>query len=169
MQGTSGLFGSLLGHASGVFLLAVAAGIAAAAVAGWLGTVAHRRPDLFEPSLCAAVTLSLFASPHLLGHDLTLLAPVLIAGVAWLAGRPGERPWPGSATVRVLAIWALLSFASLGDLSQNTVGCPGRATPWVLLLMAAAWCFLVVRAASSRAGGRATVARPVGASLHDAG
>ena len=95
MQGTSGLFGSLLGHAPGVFLLAVAAGIGAAAVAGWLGTVAHRRPDLFEPSLCGAVALSLFASPHLLGHDLTLLAPVLVAGLAWLAGRPGERPWPG--------------------------------------------------------------------------
>jgi hypothetical protein len=147
MQGTSGLFGSLLGHASGVFLLAVAAGIAAAAVAGWLGTVAHRRRDLFEPSLCAAVTLSLFASPHLLGHDLTLLAPVLVAGMAWLAARPGEHPWPGPATVGVIAIWALLSVASLGDLSQNTVGLPGRATPWMLLLMAAAWCALVVRSA----------------------
>jgi hypothetical protein len=147
MQGTSGLFGSLLGHASGVFLLAVAAGIAAAAVAGWLGTVAHRRRDLFEPSLCAAVTLSLFASPHLLGHDLTLLAPVLVAGMAWLAARPGEHPWPGPATVGVVAIWALLSVASLGDLSQNTVGLPGRATPWMLLLMAAAWCALVVRSA----------------------
>jgi hypothetical protein len=169
MQGTSGLFGSLLGHAPGVFLLAVAAGIAAAAVAGWLGTVAHRRPDLFEPSLCAAVTLSLFASPHLLGHDLTLLAPVLIAGLAWLAGRPREQPWPGPATVGVLGVWALLSFASLGDLSQNTVGFPGRATPWVLLLMAAAWCGLVVRAARPRAAGSERVSRPVGASVRDAG
>jgi len=147
MQGTSGLFGSLLGHAPGVFLLAVGAGIAAAAIAGWLGTIAHRRADLFEPTLCAAVALSLFASPHLLGHDLTLLAPVLVAGLAWLAGRRGERSWPGSATLGVLAVWVLLSFASLGDLSQNTVGLPGRATPWVLLLTAAAWCALVLRAA----------------------
>ena len=105
----------------GVFLLAVAAGIAAAAVAGWLGTVAHRRPDLFEPSLCGAVALSLFASPHLLGHDLTLLAPVLVAGLAWLAGRPGERGWPGLGHARrARPCWVLLSFASLGDLSQNT-------------------------------------------------
>jgi hypothetical protein len=147
MQGTSGLFGSLLGHAPGVFLLAVGAGIAAAAIAGWLGTIAHRRADLFEPTLCAAVALSLFASPHLLGHDLTLLAPVLVAGLAWLAGRPGERRWPGPATLGVLAVWVLLSFASLGDLSQNTVGLPGRATPWVLLVTAAAWCALVLRAA----------------------
>jgi Glycosyltransferase family 87 len=147
MQGTSGLFGGLLGHAPGVFLLAVGAGIAAAAVAGWLGTVAHRRPDLFEPSLCGAVALSLFASPHLLGHDLTLLAPVLVAGLAWLAGRPSERLWPGPATLIVLAGWVLLSFASLGDLSQNGVGLPGRATPWVLLLISGVWCALVAGAA----------------------
>jgi hypothetical protein len=147
-----------------VFLLAVAAGVAAAAVAGWLGTVAHRRRDLFEPSLCAAVTLSLFASPHLLGHDLTLLAPVLVAGMAWLAARPGEHPWPGPATIGVVAVWALLSVASLGDLSQNTVGLPGRATPWVLLLMAAAWCALVVRSAPPEVAGTGvarTLAAPV--------
>ena len=147
MQGTSGLFGSLLGHAPGVFLLAVGAGILAAGAAGWLGSVAHRRPDLFEPTLCGAVVLSLFASPHLLGHDLTLLAPVLVAGLAWLAGRPGEWLWPGMATLGVLAGWALLSFASLSDLAQNSVGLPGRATPWVLLLMAALWCALVVASA----------------------
>jgi Glycosyltransferase family 87 len=146
MQGTSGLFGGLLGHAPGVFLLAVGAGIAAAAVAGWLGTVAHRRPDLFEPSLCGAVALSLFVSPHLLGHDLTLLAPVLVAGLAWLAGRPSERLWPGLATLVVLAVWVLLSFASLGDLSQDGVGLPGRATPWVLLLISGVWCALVAGA-----------------------
>jgi Glycosyltransferase family 87 len=154
MQGTSGLFGGLLGQSPGVFLLAVGAGIAAAAVAGWLGTVAHRRPDLFEPSLCGAVVLSLFASPHLLGHDLTLLAPVLVAGLAWLAARPSEVAWPGPATLGVLAIWALLSFASLGDLSQNSVGLPGRATPWVLLLTAGVWCALVARAARPEVAGR---------------
>jgi hypothetical protein len=167
MQGTSGLFGSLLGHAPGVFLLAVAAGIAAAALAGWLGTVARRPRELFEPSLCAAVALSLFASPHLLGHDLTLLAPILVVGLAWLAGRPGEHPWPGPATVTVVGLWVLLSFASLGDLSQNTVGFPGRATPWVLLLMAAAWCVLVVRAARPKPATGTGVARTVTTSLRD--
>lgn len=164
MQGTSGLFGSLLGHAPGVFLLAVGAGIAAAAVAGWLGTVAHRRPDLFEPSLCAAVALSLFASPHLLGHDLTLLAPALVAGLAWLADRPGERHWPGPATLGILALWVLLSFASLGDLSQNTVGLPGRGTPWVLLLTAVAWCALVGGASRKRRRARRRVPRSAVAS-----
>jgi hypothetical protein len=154
MQGTTGLFGSLLGHAQGVFLLAVGAGVAAAAVAGWLGTVAHKRPDLFEPTLCGAVALSLFASPHLLGHDLTLLAPVFVAGLAWLAGRPSERDWPGSATLGMLGAWVLLSFATLGDLAQNSVGLPGRATPWVLLLVAAAWCALVAGAARPEVAAR---------------
>jgi hypothetical protein len=156
MQGSSGLFGSLFGQAPGVFFLSIGAGLAAAAVAGWLGTIAHRRPDLLEPSLCGAVILSLFASPHLLGHDLTLIAPVLVAGLAWLAGRPTERLWPGPATLAVIAGWGLLSVASLEDLAQNSVGLPGRATPWALLIGAATWCALTIVAARSGSGGVAT-------------
>jgi glycosyl transferase family 87 len=150
MQGSSGLFGSLLGQAPGVYLLSIGAGLAAAVVAGWIGAITRHRADLFEPSLCAAVALSLFASPHLLGHDLTLLAPVLIGGTAWLAGRPTEAAWPGPATLVVIAGWALLSVATMVDLGQNTVGLPGRATPWALLLVAATWCALTVSA--QRAG-----------------
>ncbi len=144
MQGSSGLFGSLLGQAPGVYFLSIGAAVAAAAVAGWIGAITRHRADLFEPSLCAAVALSLFASPHLLGHDLTLLAPVLIAGLAWLAGRPTEAVWPGPGTLVVIAGWALLSVATMADLAQNTVGIPGRATPWALLLVAATWCALTV-------------------------
>lgn len=150
MQGSSGLFGSLLGQAPGVYDLSIGVSLAAAAVALWLGSVARRRSDLLEPSLCAAVALSLFASPHLLGHDLSLLAPVLVAALAWLAGRPTENDWPGSATLAVVAGWVVLSFASLEDLAQNSVGLPGRATPWALLVVAATWCALTARAA--RAG-----------------
>jgi Glycosyltransferase family 87 len=156
MQGSSGLFGSLLGPAPGVYFLSIGAGLMAAAVAGWLGTIAHRRPDLFEPSFCGAVTLSLFASPHLLGHDLTLIAPVLVVALAWLAGRPTERLWPGPVTLAVIAGWALLSFASLSDLAQNSVGLPGRATPWALLIVGATWCALTVTAA----GGESVPLRP---------
>jgi hypothetical protein len=147
MQGTSGLFGSLLGQSPGVYYLAIGASLAAAAVALWLGAVVRRRTDLFEPALCGAVALSLFASPHLLGHDLTLLAPATLAALAWLAGRPSERLWPGPYTLGAIALWAILSFASLGDLGQNTVGLPGRATPWVLVLTAAMWCGMVAQAA----------------------
>lgn len=147
MQGSSGLFGSLLGQAPEVYFVSIVAGLAAAGVAGWLGTVAQRRSDLLEPTLCGAVALSLFASPHLLGHDLTLLAPVMIAGLAWLAGRPTEGRWPGPATLVVIGSWALLSLATLEDLAQNGVGLPGRATPWALLLVAITWCALTASAA----------------------
>jgi Glycosyltransferase family 87 len=147
MQGSTGLFGSLLGQAPGVYFLSIGAGLMAAAVAGWLGTISHRRTELFEPSLCGAVTLSLFASPHLLGHDLTLITPVLVVGLAWLAGRPTEKRWPGPTTLAVIAGWALLSFATLTDLAQNSVGLPGRATPWALLIVGATWCALTVSAA----------------------
>ncbi len=153
MQGSSGLFGSLLGQAPGVYFLSIAAGLVAAGVAAWLGAIARRRRDLFEPSLCGAVALSLFASPHLLGHDLTLMAPVLVAGLAWLAGRPTETVWPGRGSLTVIGGWALLSLASLTDLAQNSVGLPGRATPWVLLIVAATWCAVTVSAARiARAG-----------------
>jgi Glycosyltransferase family 87 len=153
MQGSSGLFGSLLGQAPGVYFLSIGAGLVAAGAAGWLGTIAHRKPDLFEPSLCGAVTLSLFASPHLLGHDLTLIAPVLVAALAWLAGRPTERAWPGAGTLMVVGAWALLSLASLTDLAHSSVGPPGRATPWVLLVVAATWCALTVSAARAATAG----------------
>jgi hypothetical protein len=146
MQGSSGLFGSLLGQAPEVYFASIAAVLFAALVAGWLGTVSRRRSDLLEPALCGAVTLSLFASPHLLGHDLTLLAPVMVAGLAWLAGRPTEGRWPGPATLTAIGAWALLSLATLEDLAQNSVGLPGRATPWALLLVAATWCALTASA-----------------------
>lgn len=95
MQGSSGLFGSLLGQAPGVYFASIAAGLVAAVVAGWLGAVARSRSDLLEPTLCGAVALSLFASPHLLGHDLTLLAPVLLAEPpGWPAAQP-RRAGPG--------------------------------------------------------------------------
>jgi len=151
MQGSSGLFGSLLGQAPSVYDLSIGASLAAAAVALWLGTVARRHSDLFEPSFCAAVALSLFASPHLLGHDLTLLAPVLVGALAWLAGRPTETAWPGTTTLAVLAGWVLLSFASQADLAQNSVGFPGRATPWALLIVAATWCIVTARSAQAGA------------------
>src|SRR5207302_1528979 len=72
MQGASGLFGSLLGSGAGAFGLSIAAGLGAALVAGWLGAVSRLRRDLLEPAFAGAIVLSLFASPHLLGHDLTL-------------------------------------------------------------------------------------------------
>ena len=54
----------------------------------------------------------------------------------------------------MIAAWVLLSLASAGDLAQNNVGLPGRATPWALLVTAAAWCALVAGAARPGLAGR---------------
>lgn len=148
MQGATGLFGSLFGGGLAPYAAAIAAACVAALVAGRLGAVVRKRPDLLEPGLLGAATLSLFASPHLLGHDLTLLAPALVAGLAWtLTHEEKGFNWPGSISLAVLAGWAALSVASLLDLGQSGVGLPGRLSPWVLLAGGAAMAAFVIRAA----------------------
>ena len=105
MQGASGLFGSLLGAGAGSFGLSIIAGLGAAMASGWLGAVSRRRRDLLEPAFAGAVVLSLFGSPHLLGHDLTLLAPAAVAALAWTTARDASAAgaWPGRRTMVALA------------------------------------------------------------------
>ena len=60
-----------------------------------------------EVSLAGAAALSLVASPHLLPHDLVILAPAF----AWCVARAAAAdaaPWPGMATIRVIGAWAVL-------------------------------------------------------------
>lgn len=135
MQGSSGITGSLLGSGLGPYALALLFAAAALLAAGWLGTVSRRRPALLEPALLGATALSLWASPHLLGHDLVVLAPPLVASFAWTmnAEREREVAWPGAASLALVAAWVALSYASLLDLGHGEVGFPGRLTPWVLL------------------------------------
>ena len=157
MQGASGLFGSLLGAGGATYLLALLAGLGAALVAGWLGSTTRGRSDLFEPALAGAVALSVFGAPHLLGHDLTLLAPALVFGLAWQAGHAAHG-WPDRAAIAVLFAWLLLSLATIADLGNRAVGPPGRMTPWVLVVLAV-MCVLSVAAQLRRdpAAGRAPV------------
>jgi glycosyl transferase family 87 len=142
MQGMSGLFSSLLGVNGFSYLLGLGATVVAALVAAWLGAVSVRDRRLFEPALAGAVVLSLLAAPHLLGHDLTLLAPPLVFGLAWLAARKPAHAfpagWPDRDALLLTMAWIALSFATMYDLGKNTTGLPGRLTPWVLLLLAAA-------------------------------
>jgi hypothetical protein len=59
---------------------------------------------------------------------------------AWTMNCERQRKvcWPGPASLALVAGWAALSYASLLDLGQGGVGFPGRLTPWVLLVCAAA-------------------------------
>src|SRR5262249_6466652 len=118
MQSATGLFGALLGGGSAAYALAYVAIVACLGTCGWLGHASGGRTDLLEPALAAALALSLFAAPHLLGHDLTLLAPALVWGLAWQASRSGA-PWPDRQSIAALAAWVLLSIATLNDLGQE--------------------------------------------------
>jgi hypothetical protein len=140
MQGSTGLTGALLGSGIGPYALALLLAAVALVAAGWLGTVSRRHRSLLEPALLGATALSLWASPHLLGHDLVVLAPPLVAMFAWTMNAELRREvaWPGSASIALVAGWAALSYASLLDLGQGGVGFPGRLTPWVLVACAAA-------------------------------
>jgi hypothetical protein len=151
MQGASGLATSWLGGSLPVLLLTGAACLAGAGAAAWMGWVSRDHPGSLEPALAGAIVLTLFISPHLLGHDLTLLAPAVVFGLAWVATREtaGGQPWPGRLTIAVLLTWTLISLATQQDLGNYSSAPPGRLTPW-MLLVAAGLCAAAV-AASMRA------------------
>jgi hypothetical protein len=148
MQGASGFFASWLGSGATSLVLTTLVCAAGAVTAGWLGRQASERPRMFEPAFAGACVLTLFIAPHLLGHDLVLLAPAFIALVAWLARHtPATISLNGSA-IAVLAWWVLLSFASQQDLGNYASAPPGRITP-VLLAIGAAGCVWIVSGARS--------------------
>jgi hypothetical protein len=150
MLGFSGLFGSTLGPGRVADLLTIAGGAAAVVAAWWVGARARRDPTLLEPAIFAATALSLLASPHLLGHDLTLLAPVLVAALGWLAVR--ARSWPDTATAVLLAAWILLSGLALLDLAGEQAGGSGiRLVPWVLICLGFGTAATLVRSGGGTA------------------
>jgi hypothetical protein len=137
MLGFTGLFGSWLGNGALPQLLALAGSAVAIGGCVYLGRrLAHDRSAL-EPCLAAATALSLLASPHMLSHDLVLLAPMLVAMLAWAGTRDGAAPWPGRLGRAVLAGWGVLCVASALDLGSQATAPPGRLVPWVLLGLAA--------------------------------
>lgn len=144
MLGFTGLTGSWLGNGATAELLAAAGSVVAVGGCVVLGRrLAHDRSAL-EPCLAAATLLSLLASPHLLGHDMVLLAPVLVWTLAWAAAQDGPVAWPGRSSRAVLAGWVLLSVTSAIDLGADAAAPPGRLVPWALLAMAGvlAWRLL---------------------------
>jgi alpha-1,2-mannosyltransferase len=137
MLGFTGLTGSWLGDGATAELLAAAGSVAAVGACIVLGARLARDRSALEPCLAAATLLSLVASPHLLSHDLVLLAPVVVALLAWAAGRDGAAAWPGRASRAVLGGWLLLSLAAALDLGSQQAAPPGRLVPWVLLVLSA--------------------------------
>ena len=132
LLGYTGLAGSWLGDTAAAHALGVAAAAIAAGACLVLGRAARRRPDLLEPALAGAVALSLAASPHLLGHDLAVLAPAAAWTFLWAAGSTG----PGGAALRrCAALWALTCLAAFLDLGNASQAPPGRLVPLALTAM----------------------------------
>ncbi|GAC1570355.1 MAG: hypothetical protein NVS3B18_02410 [Candidatus Dormibacteria bacterium] len=129
--GVSGFSASWLGSGDAATLLTIGGGLVALAAAGWLG--AHsRRPGALEPTLAGATALSLLASPHLLGHDLVLLAPAFVWLALWAASlrSGGGRRLP--LPTWVLGLWLLFDLAAVIDLGSAGAAPPGRVVPLVL-------------------------------------
>lgn len=146
MLGFVGLF-SPLGTGPALWVPAGIAGGAATGVACWLGWSTRSHPERLEPALAGATALSLLVAPHLLVHDLVLLAPALTWMTAWALNAGALRPHatgrPGTAThlVGLGALWIALTEVAFIDNGNQSSGPPGRLVPWVLLAIAsaAAW------------------------------
>jgi hypothetical protein len=130
--GIPGLVASWFGGGTVAAGIGVTGSLIALGGCGLLGVRSRGNRRALEASLAGAVALSLVASPHLLPHDLVILAPAF----AWCAARAAaaeSAPWPGLATIRLIAAWAALGVLTLVDTGNAAPAPPGRLVPVGLL------------------------------------
>jgi hypothetical protein len=130
--GIPGLVASWLGDGTVPAAIGVTGSLIALGGCGLLGSRSRGKPGALEASLAGAAALSLVASPHLLPHDLVILAPAF----AWCAARAAiaeSAPWPGLVTIRLIAAWAVLGVLTLVDTGNAAPAPPGRLVPVGLL------------------------------------
>ena len=153
--GVPGLIASWFGTGTAPAVIGVIVAVLALAGCAVLGARSRGASVTLEVSLAGAAALSLVASPHLLAHDLVILAPVF----AWCAARAAAAdvtPWPGRASLRVIGAWAILGLAAFLDTGNAAPAPPGRLVPLALLAIGAA--ALVITGSRSSAGRPARVA-----------
>jgi hypothetical protein len=135
--GLLGLAASWLGSGSAATGIAIAGGVLGIAACGLLGWRSHGHPDRLEATLAAAAALSLLVAPHLLAHDLVVLAPAFV----WVAARAAHidvpHPWPGRAGMYVVVGWLALALLIALDIGAGAPAPPGRLVPWGLMAVAA--------------------------------
>ena len=152
--GIPGLVASWLGGGALPAAIGIIGSVIALAGCALLGARSRGSVTGLEASLAGAAALSLVASPHLLAHDLVILAPAF----AWCAARAAAAdasPWPGLATLRVLAGWAIIGVFAFLDTGNSSPAPPGRLVPLGLLGIGIA--ALVVSGSRSRATSPARV------------
>ncbi len=150
--GLPGLVASWLGGGTAAGAIGLTGSVAALAGCALLGSRSRRGVGALEVSLAGAAALSLVASPHLLPHDLVILAPAF----AWCAARAGAADasaWPGAVSLRVVAAWAILGVATFIDTGNAAPAPPGRLVP--LALIAIGVTALVLSGSTTPAGSRA--------------
>jgi hypothetical protein len=153
--GIPGLVASWLGSGAVPAAIGVTGSLIALAGCALLGARSRGNVTGLEASLAGAVALSLVASPHLLSHDLVILAPAF----AWCAARAAAAdgsPWPGVATLRVLAGWAIIGLFAFLDTGTSAPAPPGRLVP--LGLLGVGVVAVMLSGSRSRAAGPARAA-----------
>jgi hypothetical protein len=123
--GLSGFIASWLGDGTGTAILTAAGAGLAVIGCGVLGARARTKPESLEIALAGAVALSLVASPHLLTHDLVLLAPAFV----WTMARTATQ----QAQLRLLGAWVTLNMLVALDTGNGAPAPPGRLTPLALI------------------------------------
>jgi Glycosyltransferase family 87 len=145
--GIPGLVASWLGSGTAPVVVGVTGSLIALLGCAVLGARSRANPGALEASLAGAAALSLVASPHLLPHDLVILAPAFV----WCAARAATAetaPWPGLQTIRVIAAWAALGVLTLVDTGNAAPAPPGRLVPLGLIGIGIAT--LLIRASGTR-------------------
>ena len=142
--GWNGLLASWLGGGAGGQIAAAVLDLAALAGCAVLGEAVRRHPERLDLAMATAMALSLLASPHLLAHDLVLMAPAVVWCLA-AASREVPGRWP-SHTVGVLILcWLVGNLAVALDLGNQSPAPPGRLVPLALAAAGAAGVVVVTR------------------------
>ncbi len=136
LLGFTGFFGSWTGDGGAARAAAAVATLVAVVGCVVLGSRVRRDRAALEPALAGATALSLVAAPHLLMHDLVVLAPVAAWMLCWAA------QWGARAHARVMVAWVVLNAACLLDLGNSASAPPGRLVP--VALSAVGWAAVVV-------------------------
>jgi Glycosyltransferase family 87 len=123
LLGFTGLFGSWLGNVGTAHALAALGSVAALTGCAILGARSRNDETQFETALAGTMALTLVMSPHLLGHDLALLAPA----AAWMLARQATRR-------TAVILWIALNAVAAVDFGNSQMAPPGRLVPIVLAL-----------------------------------
>ena len=137
--GLSGLVSSWIGSGPATAALVGVGSIAALVGAAVLG-LRSRRPGGLELALGGAVALSLLIAPHLLAHDLVLLAPPMVWVAAWALGFAAARDGAARAPATTWPLFVIVLLGALvaADAGNSASAPPGRVVPLGLVACGAA-------------------------------